>query len=93
MQTIAAERVADLHNALEAARSSLQQTLARGESEKSRLQRELQESQRFFKELCAKSKTEIEDIEKQLKAEVRCFTFTHLFAPTDGYIQDREGQR
>ncbi len=69
---IAPDRVADLQKKLEIARCSL----ARSESEQLRLQQEFQETQRFWMGLCASTRREIEELESQLKAEVRSFIFT-----------------
>jgi hypothetical protein len=56
----------------------LQDTLARGESEKARILEETKESQQFFEGLCAKTEKEIEETEKELSAEVRLRGF-HLY--------------
>ncbi len=71
---VAAERIAELKEKLEGAKSFLQDTSSRREKEKERLQRQVEVSEKIFEGLCGRAKKEVEDIEKRLKAEVRSFT-------------------
>jgi hypothetical protein len=64
------ERIAELKEKLQAAKSFIQDTSARHEREKQLLQHEIEENEKFFEGMCARAKTDIEDIERQLKAEV-----------------------
>jgi hypothetical protein len=81
IETAATERVAALQKKLELARSVLQDTLARFESEKARIIVEMQESQQFFQGLCAKTEKELEETEKELNAEVRLRGFHSYICP------------
>jgi hypothetical protein len=80
ISVLATAKIAELKEKLEAACSFLQDTTARRESERQRLQRQIEVSDKLFEGLCRRAQTDVENIETELKAEVRSFDFVRKVA-------------